>query len=125
VRRGAGRPVTFTPSDLVEMRLEASRALDEAQAELIRATREDAAADRRYRQSKSNAYLASSGTVGEREATVNKTAGEEGYAAHLAEGLAKAALENVRNKRGQLSALQSIAGAVKAEAELARVGGGP
>lgn len=115
---------TPTPGDLVRLMLAASSALDTAQDELLRCTRAHSESERRYRQARSNAYLSSSGTVGEREATVTKTVDIEAYQAHLAEGLARAALEAVRSKRAQLSALQSIAGAVKVEAELARTGGG-
>jgi hypothetical protein len=40
----------------------------------------------------------------------------------IAEGMKMAALEAVRSRRAQLSAVQSIANAVKAETEFARTG---
>jgi hypothetical protein len=113
----------YRPADLVRMMIEAARDLEQAQDELIAATHKHSEADRRYRQARATAYLASSGTVGERESYVAKSCDEETYAAHLAEGLAKAAMEQVRNRRQVLSSLQSIAAAVKAEAEFARFEG--
>lgn len=115
---------TPTPGDLVRLMLKASADLDTAQDNLYASTRAHSDAERRYRQARSNAYLATSGTVGEREAAVTKTVDHEFYAAHLAEGLSKAALEAVRNRRTQLSVLQTVANAVKEEAALARTGGG-
>lgn len=113
---------TPTPGQLVQLMLKASRDLDAAQDYLYASTRAHSDAERRYRQARSNAYLATSGTVGEREASVTKTVDAEFYAAHLAEGLSKASLEAVRSRRTQLSVLQSIASAVKEEAALARTG---
>ncbi len=110
----------YTPGSLVKMMIEAARDLEEAQDELVQRTHKHSEADRRYRQARATAYLASSGTVGEREAYVAKSCDEETYAAHLSEGLAKAAMEAVRNRRTVLSALQSISAAVRAEAELAK-----
>jgi hypothetical protein len=114
---------TPTPGDLVRLMLKASGDLDTAQDELLRATRAHSEAERMYRMARSTAYLASSGTVGEREAHVTKSCDREAYGAHLAEGLSRAALEAVRNRRTQLSVLQTVANAVKEEAALARVGG--
>lgn len=108
-------------SELVRL----SHRLDEAQSSLVAAVQEDAEAQREYRKARANAYLATSGTVGEREASVDKTTADERYAAHLAEGLSKAALESVRNFRSQLSALQTMAGAVREEMKLARTGTEP
>lgn len=114
---------TPTPGELVSMMIEASRALDEAQRELLEKVHKEARAVMEYRKARANAYLATEGrTVNEREAAVDKVTAEEGYAARLSEGLAKAALESVRNRRSQLSALQTVASSVKEEAALARTG---
>lgn len=103
--------------------LEASRLLDEAQVDLNKAVREEARAENEYRKSRANAYLASEGkTVNEREAQVDKITDRERYAAHLAGGLSKAALEAVRNRRVQLSVLQTVANSVREEFALARTG---
>ena len=112
----------ITPRQLIEMMLQASRELDAAQAELTAATREAARAENEYRKARASAFLATSGTVGEREAHTDKATDRERYAAHLADGLRTAALEAVRNRRTQLSVLQTVANAVREEAALARTG---
>ena len=112
----------LTPRDLIEAMLDASAELDSAQADLETKTREQARSENGYRKARANAYLGTSGTVGEREAFVDKATGQERYAAHLSEGLAKAALEAVRSRRTQLSVLQTISSAVKEELAMARTG---
>lgn len=114
----------LTPRRLIETMIAVSAELDKAQAELVTRAREAASAVNEFKKARASAYLASSGTVGEREAHVDQSTGTLRYQAHLAEGLEKAALEAVRNKRAQLSALQSISAAVKAEAELLKYGPG-
>lgn len=113
---------TYTPSQLVDMMLTASRDLDQAHVELERRVHEKAESEHVYRLAKSNAYLATSGTVGEREAYVYKTVAEERKRAKLAADLSQSALEAVRSKRSQLTALQSIANSIREEARLARSG---
>jgi hypothetical protein len=105
---------------MVDRMIAASHALDEAQAELETCVRRRANAEAEYRKAKATAYLATSGTVGEREAQVDKTIAKERYDAHLAEGLAQSALEAVRNRRTQLSVLQTVAGAIKEEMRFER-----
>jgi hypothetical protein len=105
---------------MVDRMIAASHALDEAQADLETCVCRRANAEAEYRKAKANAYLATSGTVGEREAQVDKTIADERYAAHLAEGLAQSALEAVRNRRTQLSVLQTVAGAIKEEMRFER-----
>lgn len=107
-----------TPRHLVDEMLRLSRSLDEAQATLEKASRDWARQENEYRKAKANAYLASSGTVDARKAAVDKATDQERHDAHLADALRVAALENVRNRRAQLSALQSIANAVKSEVEM-------
>jgi hypothetical protein len=105
---------------MVDRMIAASHALDEAQAELETCVRRRANAEAEYRKAKATAYLATSGTVGEREAQVDKTIAKERYDTHLAEGLAQSALEAVRNRRTQLSVLQTVAGAIKEEMRFER-----
>lgn len=112
----------ITPRRLVEMMIETSRELDAAQAELVGMAQEDALKASKARRVRARAYLATEGTVGVREALTDQEAGTAMYEAHLAKGLHQSALEAVRNKRAQLSALQSIASSVRAEAELAKYG---
>lgn len=111
-----------TPRDLIERMLEASRALDGAQENLNICVREESRAENEYRKARANAYLATEGTVQAREAQVDKVTDQERYAAHLAAGLSRAALESVRNRRTQLSVLQTVANSVREELSLARTG---
>lgn len=109
----------ITVADLRAEMLRLSASLDRAHEELIRASSEWARTENEYRLAKANAFLASSGTVDARKATVDKATSVERVAAHTAEALKVAALENVRNRRAQLSALQSVAHAVRSEVEMA------
>jgi len=110
--------------ELVQEMLTRSAMLDESIKELEEQTRQWAVADHTYRKQRAKAYLAAEGeTVGHREAETSQATQRERFAAKLSEGLKVAALESVRSRRAQLSAVQSIANAVKAEAMLAGVGG--
>jgi hypothetical protein len=78
-------------------------------------------AEHEYRSQNAMAYLETeSGTVAEREAHVYALVGDFRRLRDLADGQKLAALEAVRSRRAQLSALQSILSAYRAEAELAR-----
>ena len=80
-----------------------------------------AEAEHRYREAKAMAYLETeSGTVAEREAHVYALVGNHRRTRDLASGEKLAALEAVRSRRAQLSALQTIISAHRAEVELAR-----
>jgi hypothetical protein len=80
-----------------------------------------AEAEHEYRSQNAMAYLGTeSGTVAEREAHVYALVGDFRRLRDLADGQKLAALEAVRSRRAQLSALQSILSAYRAEAELAR-----
>jgi hypothetical protein len=63
--------------------------------------------------------FAPKGTVPQREAWVESETADEALAFSLAESKRYNALEAVRSRRAQLSALQSIMAAFRAEAELA------
>jgi hypothetical protein len=78
-------------------------------------------AEHQYRAASAMAYLETeSGTVAEREAHVYALVGEHRRTRDLADGQRVAALEAVRSRRSQLSALQSVIAAHRAESELAR-----
>jgi hypothetical protein len=80
-----------------------------------------AEAEHDYRERKAMAYLETeSGTVAEREAHVYALVGDFRRLRDLADGQRLAALEAVRSRRAQLSALQSIIAAYRSESELAR-----
>ena len=112
-------------SELVQEMLTRSAMLDEAIRELKEQTAAWAQHEHNYRKARASVYLETEGTVGTREALTAKATLQQWKDAHLAEGLKVAALESVRSRRAQLSAVQSIANAVKAEAMLAGVSGGP
>lgn len=59
-------------------------------------------------------------TVDDKRRWVDLHTSRERRAAHEAEAMLKAAHEAVRSRRAQLSALQSVAAAVRSEAEVAR-----
>jgi len=80
-------------------------------------------AEHEYRHRKSIAILEADGkTVQEREAQAEEKIGRFRHERDKAAALKEAALESLRSRRGQLSAVQSICNAVKAEMELGRTG---
>ena len=79
-----------------------------------------AEAEHDYRRAKAEAYLTTVGTVAEREAQTYGLVGDARRARDLADGARLAALEAVRSRRTQLSALQSLLAAHRSETELAR-----
>ena len=80
-----------------------------------------AEAEHEYRSQNAMAYLETeSGTVAEREAHVYALVGDFRRRRDLVDGQKLAALEAVRSRRAQLSAVQSILSAHRAEVELAR-----
>ena len=109
-------------ADLNAQLLDAAKALRDSLAELERRTREHALAEKDYRMAKSTAYLASSGTVAEREARAEDAINEKRYRRDLAEGLKVSGLEAVRANRTVLSAVQTLAGLYRAEADFDRTG---
>jgi hypothetical protein len=76
-----------------------------------------------YRKAKAIAWqTAPAGTVPMREAWVDAEIAEQRRNLDLAEGSRSVSLEAVRSRRQQLSAIQSLLAAHKAEAEFARMG---
>jgi hypothetical protein len=109
----------ITPAQLNSEMIRLSRDLDVAHQELVDQSHAWAKSEGKYRLAKANAYLASTGTVQARQAHVDKVTDSERIEAHLSDALRVAALERVRNVRAQLSALQSVANAVRSEVEMA------
>lgn len=97
-----------------------SELLDRGVGALRDAARDFADAEHNYRLAHAKAYLESSGTVGEREAQVYIAIGDLRRARDYSDGVRAAALEAVRSRRTQLSAIQSLLAAHKAEAEFVR-----
>lgn len=105
--------------ELAKQMLEAKSAIDAAFEEYQRCIIEDAEADKLAKLAHASAYLAASGTAGERNAHADKGSVDERYRARLADGLKRSAGMAVESKRQWLSALQSLASLTKAEAQLA------
>ena len=112
--------------DLATLTAEANRLsalLDKGIVALREASVAYAEAEHAYRERKSMAYLETeSGTVAEREAHVYAIMGDFRRRRDLADGEKLAALEAVRSRRTQLSAVQSLLAAHKSEADFARTG---
>ena len=112
----------MTYEDMAANIYSAAEELEIAQVALERAVKDYAETERLYKMGRSTAYVATSGTVAEREAVVDQSISTLRYEAHLKEGLKVAALEAVRNRRAILSALQTLANLSKSEADFARTG---
>lgn len=97
-----------------------AREMHSAQTDLEKYSEEWAYKENAYRRAKALAYLTSEGTVDNRKAIVDRDCEKERLAAHLSEGLMKSALENVRNRRAHLSAIQTKSANVKAEMDEAK-----
>lgn len=111
--------------DLTDLVLEARRLselLDKGIVALRQASVDWAHAEHDYRKAKAIAYLRTGGTVAEREAHAESEVGALRLRRDLASGEAEAAREAVRARRTQLSSVQSLLNAHRAEAEFARVG---
>lgn len=81
-----------------------------------------AEAERVYRMEKSTAYLATSGTVAEREAHAERAINELRFKRDMAEGLKMSGLEALRANKTILSAVQTLAALYREEMGFARTG---
>jgi hypothetical protein len=121
IRGDGGRLMDLPQLTAEAMRL--SALIDKGVAALRDASVAYAKAEHAYRERKAMAYLETeSGTVAEREAHVYAIMGDYRYRRDLADGERMAALEAVRSRRTQLSAVQSLLAAHKSEADFARTG---
>jgi hypothetical protein len=101
-----------------------SRQLDSGLDVLRDQARELAESEHDYRKAVALAWpQAPEGTVPEREAWVNGHCAGDRRRRDLADHLTRAALESVRSRRTQVSALQSLLNAEKEEMAFARTGG--
>lgn len=113
---------TLNLADIEKEIMRFSHLLDAGLAKLRETAQEYATADVAYKRCYSEAFLRASGTVSEREQVATSAALQERHDVKHLEGLNVAALEAVRSRRTQISALQSLLAAHKAEAEFARTG---
>lgn len=97
--------------------------IDKGIEALTAQSRELAEAEAEYRKAKALAYVQiTEGTAAAREAAVNGAVADLRYKRDLADGMAKAALEAVRSRRTQVSALQTLVNASTEESKFARTG---
>jgi len=95
--------------------------IDEGIKSLVSAAHEIAEAEHEYRKAKAIAWTqAPSGTVPVRESWVDSETADQKRRVDLAEGMRVASLEAVRSRRQQLSAVQSLLAAHKADADFHR-----
>lgn len=100
-----------------------SRLLDAGLDVLRDTAAEVAEAERDYRKAKSLAWVnRTEGTAREREALVDADTADLRFKRDLAEGMRRAALESVRARATQISAIQSLLNAHKSEADFVRSG---
>lgn len=95
--------------------------IDEGIRSLVSSAQEVAQAEHDYRKAKAKAWMeAPQGTVPVRESWVDSETAELKMRLDLAEGMRVASLEAVRSRRQQLSAVQSLLAAHKADADFHR-----
>jgi hypothetical protein len=114
--------VSLSTSEALEEVKRLSALLDAGLAYLREQAREYAAAEDAYRMAHAKAYLAAEGPAHLRKAAADLATSSERVAAHVADGMRNAAVEAVRSRRSQLSAIQSILAAQRAEADMGRFG---
>lgn len=103
--------------------LSAAQTLRSSLDDLERRSIDYAKAEKAYRMQKATAYLATTGTVNEREARAENAINEFRFQRDMAEGLKVSALEAVRGNRAVLSAIQTLTNLYREEASFDRTGG--
>lgn len=102
-----------------------STLLDESLEQMRLQGREFAVAENLYRKAKREAFhRAPAGTIPEKEAWVNGETADLRLRRDMANEMRTSALEEVRSRRGQISALQTMINADREEAAFARTGPG-
>ena len=110
--------------------LRLSKLIDKGTTEMIAQVKKNAEAERDYRQSRAEAWALTSGELPDgskvlakqREDDVNARTAVKRYERDLADGMVRAAHEASRNRRAQLSAVQSLLNAWRAEVDFGRTG---
>jgi hypothetical protein len=121
-RVARGRPVDLTLTELAAEARRLSGLLDKGVQALRQTGLEFAQAEHDYRQAKATVYPDTVGTVAEREAQTYGMVGDLRHRRDAADAVRTAALEAVRSRRAQLSAVQTLLHAHKAEADFERTG---
>jgi hypothetical protein len=111
----------MTLNEMIHETERLSKLIDAGISALVQASSDMAHAEHALRKATAVAWTqAPSGTVPFKEAWVDSAAADEKLAFDIAESCRYNALEAVRSRRAQLSAIQSIMAAYRAEAELGR-----
>lgn len=115
-----------SPGDAFDEMQRLSDLLNKALTFLHQQVTEYADAEAAYRRAQAVAWTTvprDKGTLAaEREANVNAATADDRKRRDLADGMRQAALEAVRSRRAQISALQTLMNGYRAEAEFARTG---
>lgn len=113
-------------AELTSHMLTLSKKLSLANDNAVAEVRKWAQAEHDYRKARAQAWVRvpDGMTARQKEDWVNAETADLRYARDLADGLTRAARDDVNNKRSQLSALQTVGRLAQAEAEFARTGGG-
>lgn len=112
----------MNPHQLVEQMLEAAETHRQLVAKHPELYRAEAEADKLSKLAQANAYLASEGTVAERQAHVDKATADDQYRAKMAEGLRKSNQLAISAAESRITLLQSIGNIIRGEMRLAGVG---
>ena len=115
---------TLNLAEIEKEIMQRSHQLDAGINALNTAARAYAEADHTYKKLYAEAFLTSEGAGVMREQVATQAALQARYEANLAEGVMKSAAAAIQARRAQISALQSLLAAHKAEADFARTGGG-
>ena len=113
---------TLNLAEIEKEIMQRSHQLDAGINALNTAARAYAEADHTYKKLYAEAFLTSEGAGVMREQVATKAALQARYEANLAEGVMKSAAAAIQARRAQISALQSLLAAHKAEADFDRVG---
>lgn len=113
----------MTPAEMAQEGRRLTGLLDAALAATKERVIAQAEAERAYRKAKARKWLeAPDGTAASKEAWVNSETADLRYERDVAAGMERNARDAIRSYQVQISLLQSIANAHKAEAEFARTG---
>lgn len=110
----------MTAADFSAQILHYCRLLDKGVIAHHKAQLEAAEAETDFKREAAAAFLVAEGPVAEREARAEEKVTKLRYEYLVKAALAKSALEALRARQSQLSALQTVAGAYKEEARLGR-----
>ena len=114
----------LTLPDLAAEARRLSDKIDAGVSALNGAARDEADREHAYRKARAVAWQHTDGTAKQREDDVDSVTADERRARDIARGSRQAALEALRSRRQQLSAVQTLTAALKSELEHSQYGPG-